>query len=141
MTPSGLTILLAVDPVDMRLSFDGLAQTVQQSLRRDAKTERMMFAFVNRRRDMLKILWRDATGWCVLGKRLDERVVTLPKDIPSGSKSIVVDARTLAALLEGVVRRREETTRSTVHEARAATTRVREEISRATSQLSTTNRR
>jgi transposase len=84
MTPKGMTVLLAVQPVDMRRSFDGLARCVQEQLGRDARTERAMFVFVNKRRDLLKLLWRDATGWCLLAKRLDKNVVALPDHIPKG---------------------------------------------------------
>ena len=101
MTPAGMSVLLAIEPVDMRRSFDGLARTVQEQLGRDAAGERLMFLFVNRRRDILKLLWRDATGWCLLCKRLDERVVQLPTNIPDGAVSVAIDARALAALLDG----------------------------------------
>jgi len=50
---------------------------VQEQLGLDARTERAMFVFVNKRRDLLKLLWRDVTGWCLLAKRLDKRVVAL----------------------------------------------------------------
>lgn len=125
MTPSNLSILVAVEPLDMRRSFDGLAAAVRERLGKDARTERTIFVFINRRNDMLKLLWRDTTGWCVLAKRLDERVVVLPRDIPEGAKSVVVDPRTLAVLLDGVVRRRRETSKSIAHEASAAVARAR----------------
>ena len=102
MTPKAMVVLLAVQPVDMRRSFDGLARAVQEQLGRDALTERAMFVFVNRRRALLKLLWRDATGWCLLAKRLDKHVVALPHDIPKGASSIAVDA----AILGRVARRR-----------------------------------
>jgi transposase len=120
MTPKGMTVLLAVQPVDMRRSFDGLARCVQEQLGRDARTERAMFVFVNKRRDLLKLLWRDATGWCLLAKRLDKNVVALPDHIPKGATSIVVDAAILAALLDGVVRVRNESSKSVARDARAA---------------------
>jgi transposase len=123
MTPKGMTVLLAVQPVDMRRSFDGLARCVQEQLGRDARTERAMFVFVNRRRDLLKLLWRDATGWCLLAKRLDKNVVALPDHIPKGASSIVVYAAILAALLDGVVRVRKESSKSVARDARAALSR------------------
>lgn len=104
MTPSGLTVLLAVEPVDMRRSFEGLALWVREKLGREPRTTNTMFVFVNRRRDMMKVLWRDATGWCLLAKRLDEREVALPREIPEAASSVTIDSRTLAALLDGVVR-------------------------------------
>jgi transposase len=123
MTPKGMTVLLAVQPVDMRRSFDGLARCVQEQLGRDARTERAMFVFVNKGRDLLKLLWRDATGWCLLAKRLDKNVVALPDHIPKGATSIVVDAAILAALLDGVVRVRNESSKSVARDARAALSR------------------
>lgn len=139
MTPAGLVIMLAVQPIDMRRSFDGLALAVKEHLGKDPLSERAMFAFINSRRDMMKILWRDSSGWCLLGKRLDTRIIPQPKDIPPGQKSIVVDARVLQSLLEGTERVRR--VRNVVHDARAAATRAREEISRSKPQLSTRNRR
>ena len=130
MTPKGMAVLLAVQPVDMRRSFDGLARCVQEQLGRDARTERAMFVFVNRRRDLLKLLWRDATGWCLLAKRLDKHVVALPHDIPKGASSIAVDAAILAALLDGVVRVRKESSKSVARDARAALSRHESQKSR-----------
>ena len=135
MMPAGLTVMLAVEPMDMRKSFDGLARAVQEQLGHDASVQRMMFVFVNRRRDFLKLLWRDATGWCLLAKRLDERVVSLPRDIAAGSKVVRVDARTLAALLDGVVRERVATAKDVAREAEAACARVRD-LSTTTTQQS-----
>ena len=123
MTPTGLTFYLAIEPIDMRRSFDGLAALALSRLGRDIRAERAMIVFVNRRRDTLKLLWCDATGVCILGKRLEKREVSLPSSIPAGAHSIIVDARALAALLDGVVQQKADCTsthRSTVTEARAA---------------------
>lgn len=120
MTPSGLTVLLAVDPVDMRRSFDGLARWIQEKLGREPRMTSAMFVFVNRRRDMMKALWRDATGWCLLVKRLDNREVALPREIPEGASSITIDSRTLAALLDGVARPGRETGKDVARASRTA---------------------
>jgi transposase len=123
MTPAGLTVLLATAPVDMRRSFEGLTSWVREVLGRDAGAERVMYVFVNRKRDMAKVLWRDATGWCLLAKRLDEREVLLPDDIPAGASSLAIDARALAVLLDGAVPRRRETARDIARAARDAVAR------------------
>ena len=128
MIPSNITVLLAVEPVDMRRSFDGLARAVEERLGLKPESERKMFVFVNRRRDMMKLLWRDASGWCLLAKRLDEREVPLPRDIAAGARSVQVDGRTLAAMLDGVLRRRNETARTVAHDARAAANIVRKSL-------------
>lgn len=120
MTPVGMTVLLATMPVDMRRSFVGLASWVKDVLGQDALQERAMYVFVNRKRDMAKVLWRDATGWCLLAKRLDEREVALPVDIPPGASSVQIEARALAVLLDGVVSRRVETSRDIARAAKEA---------------------
>lgn len=125
MTPAGMRVLLAVEPVDMRRSFWGLSQYVKTHLGLEANTRGTMYVFVNRRRDMAKVLWRDETGWCLLSKRLDEREVVLPANIPEGASSIAVDARTLAALLDGKVRRPSDTTKSIARAARLAVENTR----------------
>lgn len=118
MTPNGLAVMLCATPVDLRASFDGLAQVVMERLGADAKTARAMYVFVNRRRDMAKVLWRDGTGWCLLAKRLDTRLIETPSN-DSTQTSLVIDARTLALLLDGVECKK-QTTRDVVREARAA---------------------
>lgn len=125
MTPAGMRVLLAVEPVDMRRSFGGLSLWVKTHLGIEANTRGTMYVFVNRRRDMAKVLWRDETGWCLLSKRLDEREVALPADIPEGASSITVDSRTLAALLDGIVRRRSDTAKSIARAARFAVENAR----------------
>jgi transposase len=109
-----------VAPVDMRRSFDGLARAVVESLGEDPRSRHSLFVFVNHKRDRLKILWRDTTGWCLLYKRLDENVVALPAHIPDGATSISVDAAALARLLDGVKPRKLETPREIARKSRAA---------------------
>lgn len=128
--PTGMKVMLAVEPVHMRLSFDGLASLVTERFGSDPRTERMMFVFLNRQRTALKVLWRDRKGWFILARRLDEHVLVLPRNIPEGARSVAVDTRTLALLMEGVEVVRRETRRDVAHAARAA---ARKEV------MSTTN--
>jgi transposase len=120
MTPTGMQVLLATEPMDMRRSFRGLAAAVVERFGRDPNVERMMFVFANSRGDMAKVLWRDASGWCLLAKKLDEKRIELPRDIAPGATSVMIDARSLANLLDGVVRRRSESSRDVARAARAA---------------------
>jgi len=119
MMPGGFRIMLCVTPMNMRASFDGLALAVKERLAIDAKTEKAMFVFLNKRRDMVKMLWRDATGWCLLAKRLERRLIELPKSFEPGATSHVIDGKTLSMLMDGVEIRR-PTRRDIAHEARAA---------------------
>ena len=97
MLPGGLKVLLAVEPVDMRRSIDGLSDYVTTVLQHDPKVDRASFVFANARRDRAKVLWRDATGWCLLYKRLDKNVVALPTSIPAGAVGVDRPARSVAA--------------------------------------------
>lgn len=63
-------IYIAVDPVDMRKGFDGLAAIVRESLRRDPMSGEL-FVFLNRCRDRVKILYWDRSGWVIFYKRLE----------------------------------------------------------------------
>jgi transposase len=125
MLPGGLRVLLAVEPVDLRRSIDGLAEYVMSTLKQDPRVERAFFVFANAKRNRAKVLWRDATGWCLLYKRLDKNVVALPSSIPEGAKSVTIDPRALAKLLDGVARRQRETAKDV---AKAAKSKARELI-------------
>ena len=119
MLPGGLRVMLAVEPVDLRRSIDGLAQYATTVLRHDPKVERAFFVFANTKRNRAKVLSRDATGWCLLYKRLDKNVVSLPTSIPDGAKSVWIDPRALSRLLDGVARARRETAKDIAKYAKA----------------------
>jgi transposase len=119
MLPGGLRVLLAVEPVDLRRSIDGLSEHVTKVLRQDPKVERAFFVFTNTKRNRAKVLWRDASGWCLLYKRLDKNVVALPASIPDGAKSMWIDPRSLSRLLDGVARVRRETAKDVAKQAKA----------------------
>jgi transposase len=57
-------------PVDMRKSFDGLHAIASQVSQEDALSG-LLFLFVNRSKTIMKILFWDRTGWCVVAKRLE----------------------------------------------------------------------
>lgn len=98
---SALRILLCAAPVDMRRSFDGLAELVVEQLDADPTAENVLYVFVNARRTRAKVLWRDSSGFCLLYKRLDARVFALP-ELDEGVTKVSLDARSLSTLLDGV---------------------------------------
>lgn len=51
-----LKVFVAVEPCDMRRSFDGLHNAVTSQLQEDPKSG-SIFAFTNKRRSLLKILY------------------------------------------------------------------------------------
>lgn len=116
MIPGGLRIFVAVEPIDMRCSIDGLVAAVAARLKQDAAVERALYVFANARGDRAKMVWRNKNCWSLLYTRFDTGFrVLLPES--KGAASVSVDGRTLAAILDGVKKR--PTAREVVKEARA----------------------
>lgn len=67
---SGTRVHLAVQPVDLRGSFNALSAAVKNVLRQDPLSGQV-FVFTNRRRTRLKALFWDGSGLWVCGKRLE----------------------------------------------------------------------
>lgn len=65
MIPAQVPIFVATAAADMRRGFDGLAAAAREVLGEDPQSG-ALFLFLNRRRDRLKILWYDCTGFCLL---------------------------------------------------------------------------
>ena len=74
---AGTRIFLAVAPVDLRRSFDGLTAHVQTVLAQQV-LEGGLFAFTNRRRNRLRLLWWVGTGLWIATKRLERGALTWP---------------------------------------------------------------
>lgn len=63
MIPSGVEIYVALEPIDMRMSFDRLSGIAKEQVGYDARSG-ALFVFFGRRRDALKVLFFDGTGMC-----------------------------------------------------------------------------
>lgn len=98
----------------MRRSIDGLAKAVRERFDAEPEDAQALYVFWNRRRDRLKLLWCDQTGWYLLYKRLRNRTVVPPLDGPAGASSVIIDKRALASLLDGVQNVRRGLTRRQV---------------------------
>src|SRR5438045_8709434 len=68
--PSGARVWLAAGHTDMRKGFDGLALLVQETLKRDPHCGHL-FVFRGKRGGLIKVLWHDGQGMCLLAKRLE----------------------------------------------------------------------
>jgi transposase len=66
-------IFLCVEPVDMRLGFDRLAQAARERVDRDSVEGGALFVFGGRSGSRLKVLWYDRNGLCLLYKRSTRR--------------------------------------------------------------------
>ncbi|MCP4500310.1 MAG: transposase [Deltaproteobacteria bacterium] len=62
----------------------------------------MTVVFFNRKKDKLKLLWRDESGQIIFYKRLNRISFRIPDGEP-GSKKLKIDRAELELILEGVV--------------------------------------
>lgn len=65
--PASVKVFLAVEPCDMRKSFNGLYAIAQNQLKEDPLAG-ALFLFTNKRRTRLKILYFDGSGLWILIK-------------------------------------------------------------------------
>jgi transposase len=101
MIPSGVEIYVALEPVDMRYSFDRLSGIAKEQIGYEARSG-ALFVFFGRRRDALKILFFDGSGMCQFYKRLDRGTFQLPERERETDRHVEVDDATLEALLDGI---------------------------------------
>jgi len=97
--PPTVRVFVAVEPVDMRGSFDALAGAVRR-LGLDP-VDGHLYLFLNRRRRIAKALWFDGSGWCVLAKRLEAGSFQLPT-LETSESQVQIDGGTFASLLAGI---------------------------------------
>lgn len=97
-----LRVFLAVEPVDLRKSFNGLHGVVLNQLGLDPCSG-ALFVFTNRRHNRIKTLYWDGTGMWVMIKRLEKGCFTWPQGVPdSKSKRLELAPEALALLLNGI---------------------------------------
>jgi transposase len=101
--PVGVRVFLCVEPIDMRLGFDRLAQLARERVGRDPVDGGALFVFGGRAASRLKVLWFDRNGLCLLYKRYHQAKFELPS-AAGGQAVLHIDAAALAALLAGVPR-------------------------------------
>jgi transposase len=97
--PSSVRVFIGVEPVDMRGSFDALAGQVRR-LALDPQ-DGHLYVFTNARRTLMKVLFFDRSGWCILAKRLEQGSFQIPA-VPPGVTRQRVDPAVLGLILEGV---------------------------------------
>ena len=96
--PSETRVWLASGATDMRRGFDGLALLVQEVLKRDPHCGHL-FVFRGKRGGLLKILWHDGQGMCLLSKRLERGRFVWPR---TEGEAVTISAAQLGYLLEGI---------------------------------------
>jgi transposase len=95
---ASVNVYLALGSTDMRKSINGLSLLVEEQFELDLFTGNL-FAFCNRRRDMVKILYWDVNGFCVWMKRLEADCFRWPD---SEQDVMEVNGSALSWLLHGL---------------------------------------
>jgi transposase len=94
-------VFVALEPCDLRMSFNGLHGLVRERLREDP-LQGALFVFSNRSHTRLKMLYWDGTGMWVLIKRLERGTFSWPKPSESGAVKLRLAPEALALLTDGV---------------------------------------
>jgi len=92
--PPSVRVFVCTAPTDMRKSFDGLCALVETVLKQDPFSGHL-FVFLGRRRDKVKILYWDRSGFFLLYKRLEEGTFAMPERAEVGPRELLL-------LLEGI---------------------------------------
>jgi transposase len=96
--PLSTHVFLVLGVTDMRKAIDGLSVLIADQLDLDPLSGGL-FAFCNRSRRIIKILYWDRNGFCLWQKRLEKHVFPWPA---SEAEVMRVGSRELAWLLDGL---------------------------------------
>ncbi len=114
--PPSVRLFVARGVTDMRKSFDTLAAVVTEVVDEDPQSGHL-FLFVNRRRNRMKVLWWDGSGYCLLAKRLEHGQFRVFDQAAGKPGAFELSASELGLLLEGIDLRGAK--RRLSHDARA----------------------
>lgn len=96
--PSSVRIFYCVMPIDMRRSFDTLADMVRMQMQEDPKSGHL-FVFRNKAEDCVKVLYWDKDGYAIWYKRVERGKFSLPSGAGGG---LEIDFTEFSMLLSGI---------------------------------------
>lgn len=96
----GAKVFLCQHPINLRKSFEGLCGVVAEHFE-EALISNSYFVFINRSRDLMKVLYFDGDGLAIWAKRLEKGRFPKRKD-----QKYAIERREFLMLLEGVVPKR-----------------------------------
>lgn len=85
---------------DMRKGFDGLSGLVMNEMRKQP-TDGSVYIFINRRRDRMKLLMWQSSGFILYYKRLERGTFELPENNVSEGK-LKINLETLLLMVRGI---------------------------------------
>ena len=103
---AGIKVRLAASLTDGRYGIDSLAAKVQIALTQDSFSGHV-FAFLGLRGDLVKLLWSDGDGMCLLTKQLERGRFIWPQ---AADGRVSLSSAQLSMLLEGIDWRRPQRT-------------------------------
>lgn len=93
--PANARIFLCQDPISMRKSFEGLGAAVEQLFPGELFSG-ALFIFLNRDRNLMKVLFWDRDGFAIWYKRLERG------SFAKNAQNNALDRREFLMLLEGI---------------------------------------
>jgi transposase len=98
--PGNARLFICQHPVNMRKSFEGLSAIVEQLFPNELFSG-SFFIFLNRRKDLMKVLFWDKDGLVIWFKRLEKGTFSW-----KWGAAKTLDRRSFLMLLEGIVPKR-----------------------------------
>lgn len=99
--PLSVRVFVARDAVDFRKSHDGLFGIVSNVLHADPMNGHL-YVFFNKRRDRVKILFKDRHGLWLMYQRLEHGVFEPAAHLTGDSVGVEIDMARLQMLLQGI---------------------------------------
>lgn len=99
--PANVRLFLANEPVDGRKSFNGLAAVVEAEFEL-APMSGDMFIFLTRRANLVRMLFWDRDGFCLVSKKLEHGTFRRARDAAAEGTHVELDVAELTLLLEGI---------------------------------------
>lgn len=99
--PSSVRIFICRGAVDLRKGFDGLSGLVSETVQEDPQSGHL-FVFFNTRRDRVKVLWWDRSGYSILYKRLEVGQFKMFDRAGGARSAFEMTGSELSLILEGI---------------------------------------
>lgn len=99
--PANMRLYLANRAVDGRKSFDGLAAVIESEFELSPMNGDL-FIFLNRRANLVRMLFWDRDGFCLVSKKLVKGTFKRVRQVDGEVKQLEIGVAELSMLLEGI---------------------------------------